>query len=313
MNTMHKIFFKKIFLIIVILNIFFINTSFTKENKILFKVNNHIITTLDLLNEINYLKVINKEFNNTDNDTAYEIAKNSIIREKIKEIEILNYIDEIKVEEEILNNIILNNFNYLNINSINEFNQFFFSKGINPLSIKQKISIEIIWNQIIFSKFNNKIKIDVNEIKNQLINEKQNELFLSEILFELNDDEKLDQKYELIKKAILEKSFSQAVLLYSISDTAKNGGKLGWIKESLINKNIFKNLINIDTGDFSEPIVVPGGFLILKIEDKRIVEKKINLEEEIEKIFSEKRNQQLNQFSNIYFNKIKKNLSIHEL
>ena len=195
---------------------------------------------------------------------------------------------------------------------MNEFDQFFFSKSINPSLIKQKISIEIIWNQIIFSKFNNKIKIDINEIKNQLINEKQNELFLSEILFELNDDEKLDQKYELIKKAILEKSFSQAVLLYSISDTAKNGGKLGWIKESLINKNIFKNLINIDTGDFSEPIVVPGGFLILKIEDKRIVEKKINLEEEIEKIFSEKRNQQLNQFSNIYFNKIKKDIKINE-
>ncbi len=310
---MLKIFFKKKFLILLIFNIFFINTLFAKENKILFKVNNEIITTLDLLNEINYLKAVNKEFNKTDNDTAYEIAKNSIIREKIKEIEILNYIDEINVEEKILNNIILNNFNYLNINSINEFNQFFFSKGINPSLIKQKISIEIIWNQIIFSKFNNKIKIDVNEIKNKLINEKQNELFLSEILFELKDGEKLNEKSKLIKKTIFEKSFSQAVLLYSISDTAKNRGELGWIKETLINKNILKKLINIDSGDFSEPIVVPGGFLILKIEDKRTVEKKINLEEEIEKILNEKRNQQLNQFSNIYFNKIKKNLSIYEL
>ncbi len=310
---MPKIFFKKSILILIIFNIFFITTSFSNENKILFKVNNEIITTLDLLNEINYLKAVNKEFNNTDDVAAYEIAKNSIIREKIKEIEILNYIDEIKVEEKILNNIILNNFNYLNINSINEFNQFFLSKGINPSSIKQKISIEIIWNQIVFSKFNNKINIDVNEIKNKLINEKQNELLLSEILFELKDNEKLIPKFNLIKKTIYEKSFSQAVLLYSISDTAKNGGELGWINESLINKNILIKLNNIGSGDFSEPIVVPGGFLILKIEDKRIVQKKGNLEEEIEKILSEKRNQQLNQFSNIYFNKIKKNLSIYEL
>ncbi len=310
---MHKIYFKKSFLIFFIFSIFFNNLLTAKENKILFKVNNEIITSLDLLNEINYLKIVNKEFNNTDNITAYEIAKNSIIREKIKKIEILKYIDEIKIDEKVLNNIILNNFNYLNIKSMDEFRQFFLAQNIEPSLIKQKISIEIIWNQLIFSKFNNKVKIDIDEIKNKLLNEKQNEFFLSEILFELKEDEKLDEKFKLIKKTINEKGFAQAVLIYSISDTAKNDGQLGWIKETLINKNILKNLINVNSGEFSEPIVVPGGFLILKIEDKRTVKEKINLEKEIDKILKEKRNQQLNQLSNIYFNKIKKDFSINEL
>ncbi len=313
MNMMHKIYFKKGFLIFFIFSIFFSNLLTAKENKILFKVNNEIITSLDLLNEINYLKIVNKEFNNTDNITSYEIAKNSIIREKIKQIEILKYIDEIKIDEKVLNDIILNNFNYLNIKSMTDFHQFFLTQNIEPSLIKQKISIEIIWNQLIFSKFNNKVKINIDEIKNKLINEKQNELFLSEILFELKEGEKLDEKFKLIKKTINEKGFAQAVLIYSISDTAKNDGQLGWIKETLINKNILKNLINVNSGDFSEPIVVPGGFLILKIGDKRIIKEKINLEKEFDKILKEKRNQQLNQLSNIYFNKIKKDFSINEL
>ena len=170
---MHKIYFKKgflIFFILSIFSIFFNNLLIAQENKILFKVNNEIITSLDLLNEINYLKIVNKEFNKTENIVAYEIAKNSIIREKIKKIEILKYIDEIKIDEKVLNNIILNNFNYLNIKSMDEFRQFFLAQNIEPSLIKQKISIEIIWNQLIFSKFNNKVKIDKDEIKNKLIN-----------------------------------------------------------------------------------------------------------------------------------------------
>jgi len=300
------------FLINFFIFIFFTIEGYSEENKILFKLNNEIVTTIDLLNEINYLRSINSEYRNASDDIAYNIAKNSIIREKIKEIEILNYVERINVDEKILNNVIINNFNYLNINSISEFNSYFSNRNIKPSLIKKKISIEILWNQIIFQKFNNKIKIDVNEIKKKLLNKKQKEFFLAEILFELNKGEKLDQKLSLIKKTINEENFSKAALLYSVSDTSKNGGQIGWIKETSINKKILNELKNTKIGNFSKPIIVPGGFLILKIKDQREIKQEINLEKEIKKTIDDQQNQQLAQFSTIYFNKVKKDIFINE-
>tara|TARA_Y100001970_G_C14180003_1_gene829278 strand:- start:567 stop:1490 length:924 start_codon:yes stop_codon:yes gene_type:complete len=301
------------FLIQFFIFIFLTIEGLSQENKILFKLNNEIVTSIDLLNEINYLKSINNEYANASDDITYNVAKNSIIREKIKEIEILNYVNEINIDEKILNNVLMSNFGYLDIKSISEFNEYFLNRNINPSIIKKKLSIEILWNQIIFQKYNNQIKIDTNEIKKNLLNKKQREFLLKEILFELNDGEKLNQKYNLIKKTISERNFSQAALLYSVSDTSKNEGKIGWIKETTINKKILNKLNNVKIGDYSEPILVPGGFLILKIEDQREIKKNINLEVELNKVIDDKKNQQLNQFSNIYFNKVKKDIFINEL
>ena len=301
------------FLINIIIFICFAFEAYGKENKILFKLNNEIVTSIDLLNEINFLKSINSEYVNASDDIAYNIAKNSVIREKIKEIEILNYIEEINVDKKVLNNVIVNNFKHLNINSISEFNLYFSNRNIKPSLIKKKISIEILWNKLIFEKFNKKIKIDVNEIKQKLLNKKQKEFFLEEILFELNNGENLDQKLNLIKETISEENFSKAALLYSISDTSRNGGKIGWIKETSISKKILNELKNTKIGNFSKPIIVPGGFLILKIKDQREIKQEIDLEKELKKTIDDQQNQQLAQFSNIYFNKIKKDIFINEL
>ncbi len=303
----------KYFLINFFIMIFLTVECLSQENKILFKLNNEIVTSIDLLNEVNYLKSINNEYRNASDNIAYNVAKNSIIREKIKEIEILNYVDEISIDENIINDVIISNFKFLDIRSISEFNEYFLNININPSLIKRKLSIEILWNQIIFQKYKNQIKIDIDEIKKNLLNKKQKEFLLKEILFELNNGEKVNQKYNLIKKTIDEKNFSQAVLLYSISDTSKNDGKIGWIKETAISKKILNKLKNIKTGNYSKPILVPGGFLILKIEDQREIKQDINLEVELNKIVEEKKNQQLNQFSNIYFNKVKKDIFINEL
>ena len=61
------------------------------------------------------------------------------------------------------------------------------------------------------------------------------------------------------------------------------------------------------------PIVIPGGFLILKIENTREIDVEFDLEQEIQNIIKKKTNEQLNQLSNIYFNKIKKNIEVNEL
>ena len=312
---MHKNKYIKIFIIIIFNLSLFLNKVYALENKILFKVDNKIITSVDILKESKYLKIINHKLINIKNQEIFEISKKSLIREKIKEIELLRYFDELKIEDEYLNKLIVNYFsNKININTINEFEKFFINEKINPDIIKKKIMIEILWNQLIYNKFNQRVKIDKNLIKKELSNlNKKTEYLLSEIVFNLKKEEKLDKKYEIIKKNIENKDFSQVASIYSISDSSNTGGKLGWVKESSLNQKVKKILKKTKIGDFTDPIVIPGGFLILYIEEKREIEKEYDLENEIKIIAQKKTNEQLNQFSIIYFNKIKKNININEL
>ena len=301
-----------------LITIFFVlNLTMTvqsQENKILLKINNEIITSLDLFNEMKYLESINAEFKNTKKNQAFEISKNSLIREKIKEIELKRLLGEISIEDKILNNVLMNNLRRLGLNTIEEFNQFFLVKAIDPKIVKKKITIEVLWNQLIYQRYYKSIKIDREKIKNELLNKELLEEFkLSEILFILDENESLDEKYNLIKKTINENNFSQAALLYSTSDTPKNGGKLGWIKESSINLKVKKLINEINTGQYTKPIVVPGGFLMLIVEDKRTVKRDTNLNKEIELAYKKKINEQLNQYSNVFFNKIKNDIVIDEI
>jgi len=304
----------KTIIIGVIFSIIFFSFSLAMENKILFKVNNEIITSMDILTELKYLGIINKDLKKTTNNQAFEIAKRSLIREKIKEIELKKLLKEIEVEEKFLNNLLINYFKFINIKTISEFEKFFISQDIDPNLIKKKISIEILWNQFIYSKFKQNVKIDRDSIQNELSNNvKKKEFLLSEILFNINENEELNDKIILLKKEISEKGFSQTALSYSISDTSSKGGKLGWVSETIMSQKIKNEVKKIKVGDHTDPIVIPGGFLIIKIEEIREKDNSSDLNDEIEKIIKDKTNEQLNQFSNIYFNKIKKDMVINEL
>ncbi len=288
--------------------------SYGKENRILFKINNEIITSVDILQEVKYLSVINKDFNKTEKNQAIEIAKNSLIREKIKRIELLKYHKVISIEEKIMETIIVNYFSRLNISSLDQFELYFNQKNIDTTLVREKIAIEILWNQLIYRKFFESVKIDENQIKVNLSKkENQKEFLLSEIIFTVEKNEKLEDKLNNIKKTINEKNFSQAALIHSISDSSKDGGKLDWIKETVLNEKIKKELNKIETGMFTNPILVPGGFLLLYIEDTKISKVPINKDNEIKKIINQQTNEQLNRYSNIYFKKIKKNILINEL
>ena len=298
----------------VFISIIFFSFSLAIENKILFKVNNEIITSIDIFTELKYLGIINKDLKKTTNNQAFEIAKRSLIREKIKEIELKKILKEIEVEEKFLNNLLIGYFKSINIKTISEFEKFFLSQDIDPNLIKKKISIEILWNQFIYSKFKQNVKIDRKSIQNELSNNvKKKEFLLSEILFNINENEKLNDKIVLLKKEINEKGFSQTALSYSISDTSSKGGKLGWVSETIMSQKIKNEVKKIKVGDHTNTIVIPGGFLIIKIEDIREKDNSSDLNNEIEKIIKDKTNDQLNKFSNIYFNKIKKDMVINEL
>lgn len=304
---------RNFFLIIIYALILTINVN-ALENKILFKINNEIITSLDILNELRYLETINKQFKNTEKTQAYEIAKRSLVREKIKEIELKKKVEEIRIEDNFLEELLINYFKKKKINSISDFENYFGSKGIDPNIIKKKITIEVLWNQLIFNKYNQNIKIDRQDIINDIKkSNKQKEYLLSEILFNVNKNEKLDDKFNAIKDKINKSNFSEAALAYSVSDTSNQGGKLGWINESVLSKKIKNTIQSIAIGNYSDPIVIPGGFLILKVVDTREKNNSFDQNVEIERIVKEKTNKQLNQFSIIYFNKIQKDILINEL
>ena len=284
------------------------------EIKILFKVNNEIITSQDILNELKYLKSINKEFKQSNDKQAFEVSKNSLIREKVKEIELKRITKKIKINDRMLNNVLLSYFKDLGIESVPGFEKFFLDLNLMPDNIRRKITIEVMWNQLIFSKFKQNVKIDKELIKKNLSKKKkQKEFLISEILFNVDKNENLDKKFELIIKNINKTNFSQTAINYSVSDTANKGGLVGWIRETSLNTKISDQLNKLKISEFTKPIVVPGGFLILKIDDVRDAAQNFNLDDEVNKIIEKKTNEQLNQFSNIYFNKVKRDMQINAL
>ena len=286
------------------------------ENKIVTKIENEIITTLDIENEKNYLKALNPNIKNIDEKRLNLISKNSLIREKIKENEILKYTDEIKLNEKFLNELVKQRYSRLNLNDKDQFLNYIKKNNIDIETIEKKLSIEAIWNQLIYQKFSKKIKIDKIKLKNEIkikFAEGEKNFLLSEILFKINNKKNLNKKYAEIIKDINKENFESAALIHSISDSSGLGGKLGWIKESSLNETINSELINLQKGDISKPIFTSNGYLILKIDEIEYIKKNYDEEKELNELIKLKTNQQLNQQSIIYFNKIKKNTNINEL
>ena len=301
-----------IFLILLIL---ISNKALSIENKIEIKVDNEIITTLDIKKEIDYLQILNPKMKNLTAKETFSISKNSLIREKIKKKELLKNFKKIEVEENVLNQVFENIYSELNLTSIDEFKNFLKSKKINYKNFEDKIKIEILWNRLIYFKYNNKININIEKIQNQIANQKKifKQYFLQEILFELKDGEKLENKFLKISENINKNSFEKTALTQSISDSSKKEGNIGWVSENSLNKNILNEIKKIKVGNYTNPITIPGGFLILKIKDMKIVESNLDANKELDKIIKEKTNQQLNQYSIIFYNKIKKDTIIDEI
>ena len=304
------------FLKIIIFCIFitFTNESISLENKILFKINNEIVSTIDLYNETKYLTLLNANLANLEKKRIYEISKNSLIREKIKEIELLKNYKNLDIDEKYFDQLMNNYSVKMGFNNVNNFVKNIEANGLDVETIKKKIKIELYWNQLILKKFLKDVKINKEKIEEDLKkNLTQTELFLSEIVFNIDKKSDLENKFELIKQDIATKGFSNAALIHGVSDSSNNGGKLGWIKLSSLNSKIKNQITKIDVGKFSNPIVVPGGFLILKIEDQREVKKNLDLNKEIQLTVNEKTNEQLNKLSIVYFNKAKKEVQINAL
>jgi peptidyl-prolyl cis-trans isomerase SurA len=171
-----------------------------------------------------------------------------------------------------------------------------------------------MWNDLIFEKFSKNVKINKDIIKKEIsLKKTQEEYLISEIVFSVNNKKDLKNKFEKIKIDIKENNFSKAAIIHSISETSINGGKIGWVTENSLSLKIKDAFNKLKIGDITKPIRIPGAFIILKIEDKRNIELELDFNKEFNRIVKRKTNEQLNQFSNIYFNKIKKDVKVNEL
>ena len=311
----NKLFIKKILIncfFLIFINSLFHAKLFAIENKIILKIDNKIITKIDINNEAKYLKALNPKLNDLNKDRMYEIAKGSLVRETIKEIEILK--NQIKIDDEYLENLIRNIYSSIGLKNENEFINYLDKFNVGIETVKKKISNEASWNQLIFLKFGKKVKIDKKKIESDVksIKNFSRSYLLYEIVFNANQKKQIDELSQKIIKSINEIGFENTASAFSISESAKVGGKLGWINESSLDKKILQQIISLNQKQYTNPIIIPGGFLILYIEDIKEEEQAINYETEFTNRIRSITNQQLNQFSIIYFNKIKKDININE-
>ena len=307
----------KLYIIVIFTIIFNIQNLTAFENKILFKIDNEIITTIDIYEEIKFLKVFNPEINSLSDVELFEISKNSLIKDKIKKIEIMKFVRELKVDDKFLLKLIERKYSRLNINSIKNFEKYLKKENLNIEIVKEKFIIELMWNDLIYQKFSKKVVIDKERIKNEISQNSQKkfqkEFLLSEIVFNVANKDEFNNKYQKILLDIEKVGFKKTALIHSNSDTATNGGLIGWVKEVNLNKSLKKVISELKPGQFSKPVRTSSGFIIIKIDEEKEYVSKFNLADKIDEITRFKTNEQLNQFSNMYLNKLKKNLIIYGL
>ena len=301
---------KYFFFLIILFSIISNKSIYSSEVYVVSKVNNIIITNVDVENEYRYLIALNNDLKNIDKKKIMKLAKNSIIKEKIKETELKNHFD-LNQENKYIDRILVNFYKALDLKNEKEFINYLLNYDLLFDEVKKKIVIEAAWNDLIYTKYIEKIKKKINKLISD--KKRQNVYLLSEILYNENNAENNENKYKLIKKSIAEIGFKNTANIHSISDTAKLGGQIGWINESQLSKIIKKKIAKLKIGKYTEPITIPGGILIINLDNIKTQEENLDFDVEFNKQIIFEKNTQLNQFSKIYYNKISKNSNISEL
>ena len=303
----------KNYLLIFLFCLFFIKAH-SIETKIIYNIQNEIITNIDIKNEFKYLLALNSSLKELDEGKILNISNESIITEKIKKIEISKNFKEIRLNKEYSELLLKNIYSRLNLKSINEFEAYLKNYDLKISDIEAKITIDALWNELIKKKYSSKVVINEAAIKKELLKNSKiqsKEYQLSEIIFEVDNKEEIEKKYKEVVKSINEIGFKNSAATYSFSESAKIGGDIGWINKNSLNNNIRKNISVLKVGDFTKPIILSNGILILKLINTKNSETTIDIKNELEKAINYERSRQLNQYSKIYYNKIKKNLDFN--
>ncbi len=302
---------KKTFYLIVL--IFFLNLNAESKITIIKKVNNQIITNLDIDVEEKYLQTLNPKIANLDPKEFRKIALDSLINEKIKEIELQRFF--IIDHKELPKDVFISFIKKFNIDTEEEFEKFLKLQNLELDAVKKKIYMEFLWNSLIYNKYSKGIKIDENKIRKKVIEiskkEKEKKFLLYELVYNIDDINNLQNKTSEIEKSIKDIGFESAVGIYSISDTAKLGGKIGWVNEGQVSNTIYNKLAGLKKGEITDPIKTINGYMLLMAKDIQYSDKQIDVEKEVKNLINYETNEKLKNFSLLHFNKVKINQQIN--
>ena len=286
------------------------------DYKIIVKVNKRIISNYDIKREMEYLSALNPKINSISEEEIQKIAKKSLIREIIKDKEISKYFRNIDQSPDLtspLNNI----YAKLSMASEDEFVSYLTKFGLDLKDVRKKLAIELNWNSMIYQIYKSKINIDKDKIKKKLaldsVSSKIKKMFLiSEIVFTAKNKEEFNDKYKKIVDSIEEKDFKTTATIYSSSDTAEFEGKIGWVSKNDVSEEIYQQIYKLKINEFSKPIKIGAGFILINLDAVKEEKQKINLEEKFAYIINKETNRQLNQYSVIHYKKIERQSFIYE-
>ena len=308
--------------VLVLTTIYFILTSnlFSDDKKIsiLYKINNNIITNFDVQKEANYLKILNKDLETIKKVQILQLAEKSLIRETVKRNEIEKFYS-VDYESNSVDKFISEIVDNLGFESQMDFQNYLVKLNLDINQIRKKIVIEKAWNQLIFDRYNKKIKIDKKEIEKSLeeiLKSKslQKSYRLSEIIFSGKNKEEFEKKYNEILSSIKDIGFSKTAIILSISDTGKSGGEIGWINKNQLSPKIYDEIKNLKIGEFTKPIITKSGNLILFVNEiKDVSNKELDKDNEISKIIAAEKNRQLNEFSIMHYRQIENRSYVKKL
>ena len=114
----------------------------------------------------------------------------------------------------------------------------------------------------------------------------------------------METKYEEIKESIYEIGFEETARIYSLSDSKKSGGSLGWIYKNQLSKEIREELDKISVGNFTKPIVTSGGFIVLKLNNKKTEKIDVDKDTQLKKMVNFERERQFTRLSTLYYKRI---------
>ena len=299
---------KLFFFFLVFFSLF--NNAFSSiENRIIAKIDNEIITNYDLVNEVNtILALTNRPANKNELGKLQNLAFASLKKRLIKETEIKRYKISNYNTADIDNYIQSLESNLGLIQQNISLKDHFKKYGANYDNYFEGVIVNFKWNSLIYSLYIKQLDVDEelikSEINRQIQQENKIEEFnLSEIVLENWDQIKLNE----VKKSIQENGFVKTATLYSDSISSTKGGSIGWVVSNSISNNYLEAILKLKIKQVSEPIKINNNIVIIKLNDKRIInQNNLNLEEIEKKIIMKKKEEKLYIFSDSHYLNLEK-------
>ena len=294
----------------------FVQFSYSDTIEIKVKINDQIITNLDIEIEKKYLLFLNPKLIELERSRVEDLARNSLITEIIKKIELEKFFDFTK-NNHLVNKIEKQLIKRRNISNVEDFKKILKSKDLNYFIVKEKLLIETLWNKLIYDKYKDNVVINKEELRENIIiefnnNKKKFAYNLSEIVLSKDVGEAFDERLLKIDKSIEKVGFENTANIYSISSSSKNGGLIGWVNEIQISKKINEKIRKLEVNQITEPIEIQNGYILIKVNNKKQIQQDINIDNELDKLINKEMNSQLSNFSTIFYKKLKKNIEINE-